>query len=310
MTDSSTDSSTEPLPRCGYVALIGRPNVGKSTLMNALVGEKLSIVTHKAQTTRQRILGIQQVEQGQIIYLDTPGLHRAAHRALNRQMNRIAEASLLDADVALFVVEALQWTEDDERVLQALNRADKPVLLVINKVDRVQEKEALLPYVEERQDGGDFEEVLLVSALKQNGLDGLVSAVVEQLPFTAPLFCEDEITDRSERFLAAEYIREQLTLRLHEELPYQLTVEVESFKREKDILHIHGLIWVERNSQKAIVIGKGGRQLKAVGQAVRRELEQFFGQQVMLKLWVKVADGWSDSERQLQRLGLMEPRDS
>lgn len=290
--------------RFGYVALIGRPNVGKSTLLNHLVGAKLSIVTHKIQTTRQRIAGIVSTDRGQIVYLDTPGIHRAAQRALNRYMNRVAEGSLLEADAAIFMIEALRWTEEDDLAAAALANHGLPRVLAVNKVDRLTDKAQLLPFVEQCRQRLGVEDIFLISALTGEGVAELQQRVAEMLPFSQPLYDEDQLTDRSERFLAAEFVREALTLRLHDELPYQLAVAVEQFSRRGDILHINAVIWVERNTQKAIVIGKGGANLKQVGQAARQELEAFFDQKVMLRLWVKVRDGWSSDEGQLRRLGM------
>lgn len=289
--------------RCGYVALVGRPNVGKSTLMNRLLGQKLSIVTAKPQTTRQRIAGIKTTGQGQVIYVDTPGIHQAARRALNRYMNRVAEAALLDVDLILFLVEADRWSRQDAHVAKVLARVEKPVFLVVNKVDLVEDKTRLLRFLSREVGADRFDEVLLVSARSGDGVEDLESRVLERLPFSRPFYDEDQFTDRSERFLAAELVREQLMLRLHQELPYALTVEIEEFRRDEDLLRIGAVVWVERRSQKQIVIGKGGSVLKQVGSRARHELQELFGEKIYLRLWVKVAEDWSDNERALLKFG-------
>jgi len=300
-------TADEALPgddyRCGYVALVGRPNVGKSTLLNCILGHKLSIVTAKPQTTRQRIAGIKTTERGQVIYVDTPGIHLAAKRALNRYMNRVAQASFHDVDLVLFLVEAGRWTPQDEHVARALGRVDVPVMLVVNKVDLLADKEELLRFVSERAGGDRFSEVLMIAARTGDGVTDLERAVLRVLPFSRPFYNEDQFTDRSERFLAAELIREQLMLRLHQELPYALTVEIEEFKRTEDLLRIGAIVWVERSGQKQIVIGKGGKVLKQVGTGARLALQELFGEKVFLRLWVKVSRDWSDSERALRQFG-------
>ena len=289
--------------RCGYVAIVGRPNVGKSTLMNRILGQKLSIVTAKPQTTRQRISGIKTTEHGQIVYIDTPGIHLAASRALNRYMNRIARASFHDVDLVLFLIEADRWTKQDEHVARALGSVDVPVYLVVNKIDRVPDKSRLLGFLKDEVKTDRFSQVFLLSALKGNGVEDLEEKVLQSLPFSRPFYDEEQFTDRSERFLAAELIREQLMLRLHQELPYALTVEIEQFKREKGLVRMGAIIWVEREGQKHIVIGKGGNVLKQVGTQARRSLEELLGEKVFLQLWVKVSRDWSDNERALKQFG-------
>ncbi len=291
---------------CGYVALVGRPNVGKSTLMNRILGQKLSIVTAKPQTTRQRIAGIKTTGQGQIIYIDTPGIHLAANKALNRYMNRIAQASFHEVDLILFLVEAGRWTRQDEHVARSLESVGVPVLLVVNKIDLVPEKSDLLAFLDKDVKTGRFEEVFLVAARTGDGVDRLESRVLQSLPFSRPYYDEDQWTDRSERFLAAELIREQLMLRLHQELPYALTVEIEEFKREKHVLRIGAIVWVERKGQKQIVIGKGGDVLKFVGSRARKALQELFEEKIYLRLWVKVSRDWSDNERALRQFGFDE----
>jgi GTP-binding protein Era len=292
--------------RCGYVALVGRPNVGKSTLMNRILGQKVSIVTAKPQTTRQRVAGIKTTARGQVIYIDTPGMHLAARRALNRYMNRIARAAFRDVDLILLLVEAERWTQQDEHVAQAIAAAGTPVVLVVNKVDLVADKTRLLRFVSDKASAERFQAVLMVSAQSGDGIDDLEETVLGFLPFSRPFYDEDQYTDRSERFLAAELIREQLLLRLHQELPYALTVQIEEFKREGGLLRIGAIIWVERAGQKQIVIGKGGSVLKQVGTRARHELEELFGEKVFVRLWVKVSRDWSDNERALRQFGFDE----
>ena len=297
MTDDTLDY------RCGYVALVGRPNVGKSTLMNRILGQKLSIVTAKPQTTRQRIAGIKTTQQGQVIYIDTPGIHLAAQSALNRYMNRIAQASFHEVDLILFLIEAGRWTKQDEHVARSLKSVSAPVLLVVNKIDLVPEKSRLLQFLEHEVKTDRFSEVFLISAKSGNGVDVLEQKAMQGLPFSRPFYDEDQFTDRSERFLAAELIREQLTLRLHQELPYSLTVEIEEFKREDRLLRIGAIVWVERKGQKQIVIGKGGDVLKFVGTQARHALQELFDEKIFLRLWVKVSRDWSDNERALRQFG-------
>jgi len=305
MTDRKmdTDESGAGDYRCGYVALVGRPNVGKSTLMNRVLGQKLSIVTAKPQTTRQRIAGIKTTSRGQIVYIDTPGIHLAAKRALNRYMNRIARASFQDVDLILFLIEADRWTKQDEHVARTLANADVPVVLVVNKIDRIAEKSRLLQFLSDEVKTDRFNDVFLVSAKSGDGVDRLEKKVLLSLPFSRPFYDEDMFTDRSERFLAAELVREQLMLRLHQELPYALTVEIEQFKREKDLVRIGAIIWVERDGQKQIVIGKGGNVLKKVGTQARFALQELLDEKVFLKLFVKVSRDWSDNERALKQFG-------
>lgn len=289
--------------RCGYVALVGRPNVGKSTLMNRILGQKLSIVTAKPQTTRQRIAGIKTTEVGQIIYLDTPGIHLAARRALNRYMNRIAQASFHDVDLILFLVEAGRWTKQDEHVARSLKNVEAPVVLVVNKIDLIADKSELLDFLESEVRTERFSAVFLIAAKTGDGVGDLENKVLDSLPFSRPFYDEDQWTDRSERFLASELIREQLMLRLHQELPYSMTVEIEEFKRSEGLLSIGAIVWVERDSQKQITIGKNGTVLKHVGSKARAVLEDLFGEKIFLRLWVKVSKDWSDSDRLIERFG-------
>ncbi|MGH8174436.1 MAG: GTPase Era [Rhodanobacteraceae bacterium] len=295
--------SAQTSHRFGHVALVGRPNVGKSTLLNSLVGAPLSIVTPKAQTTRHRIAGIATRTDAQVVFLDTPGLHQGAKRAMNRQLNRVARQVPDEADVAIHVIHALRWTDEDEDVWRLLSKLPKPRLLVINKVDRVPDKTKLLPFAAEITRTRDFAAVHYIVAKRGDGVPGLMDDVVKRLPEGDAAFGEDEMTDRSERFLAAEFVREQLMLRFSDELPYAAAVEIERFEDAGDLARIGAVIWVEREGQKAIVIGAGGAQLKAIGTAARQAMETMFGRRVFLELWVRVRESWSDDEAMLSRLG-------
>jgi GTP-binding protein Era len=308
MNDDTLDLGAAELPhpdyRCGLVALAGRPNVGKSTLLNALVGFRLSIVSSRPQTTRHRILGIASGEGGQILYVDTPGLHQGGKRAMNRSLNRAARAALTEVDLAVHVIEAGRWTDEDQALYAALEAQQVPRLLVLNKVDLSRDKAALLPFAASLFESHAYDGVHYVSALKEKGLKDLELDILKRLPVRPPAYGEDEVTDRSERFLAAEMVREQLMRRLDQELPYATTVEIEQFKDRPDgVAEIHAAIWVERDGQKAIVIGAGGAQLKAIGSAARRNMEQVFERKVFLRLWVKVREGWADDENMLKKLG-------
>ncbi len=290
--------------RSGYVAIIGRPNVGKSTLINRILGQKLCITSRRPQTTRHRILGIKTNESGQFIYVDTPGLHSDNKKAMNRYMNRAAASSIEDVDVILFVVEGLKWTDEDKRVLKRLKQdARAPVILVLNKADKLEDKSALLPQIEELAAQFDFAAVVPVSARKGMNTDLLEQEIAKLMPAGEMIFDEDQLTDRSSRFLASEIVREKLFRYLGQELPYSLTVEVEQFEEEEGMYRIGTVVYVERSGQKSIVIGKKGEQLKLIGKDARLEMEQLFGCKVFLQIWVKVREGWSDNERMLKNLG-------
>ena len=293
--------------RAGFVAVVGRPNVGKSTLINALMGTKISIVTAKPQTTRHRILAVLTSDEAQIVFVDTPGLHRKAGKAMNRMMNRTAANALADADVILFVTEAGRWTAEDDDVLRRLESTTAPVIAVLNKVDLVNPKEKLLEAIAVMARRRDFADVLPVSAKKLDNLDVLLTLLPDFLPESPALFPADMQTDRGADFRAAEVIREKLTLSLHQEIPYGLTVQIERFETDADRTTIHAIIWVERDSQKGIVVGKGGSVLKRVGKAARLELKEQLRRPVHLELWVKVKDNWADSEKDLQSLGYETP---
>ena len=289
--------------RCGYIALVGRPNVGKSTLLNRILGQKISITSRRPQTTRHRVLGIKTLPHAQLIYVDTPGIHDFNGRAMNRYMNRTASSVLADVDVVVFLVEGLRWTADDELVLKKLGMTGSPVILAVNKIDALDKREALLPGLQALAEKFPFTEIIPLSARKGDNIAALESCIEALLPEAPPLFPEDQVTDRSVRFLAAELVREKLFRKLGRELPYGLTVQIEEYRSEPGMTHIHALIWVERDSQKNIVIGKGGRVLKEVGREARLDIEDLIGTRVNLKLWVKIKEGWAGDERALQSLG-------
>ena len=289
--------------RCGYIALVGRPNVGKSTLLNRILGQKISITSRRPQTTRHRVLGIKTRASAQLIYVDTPGIHDYSGRAMNRHMNRTASNVLLDVDVVVFLVDGYKWLNDDELVLKKIASIDCPVILAVNKIDLLANRDELLPQLQQLSGKYSFEQVIPISATKGDNIDALESAIEKLLPQAPAMFPEDQVTDRSVRFLAAELVREKLFRKLGRELPYGLTVEIESFKSEPGITHIHALIWVERKSQKTIVIGRQGRLLKEVGIEARKDIEALIDGKVNLKLWVKIKEGWADDERALRSLG-------
>jgi len=288
---------------CGYVTIAGRPNVGKSTLLNRLIGQKISITSSKPQTTRHLLLGIKTLNADQIIYVDTPGLQTQHRKAINRYMNKAAAGAVSGVDLVLFVVEAGNWQEEDAWILNLLKENSVPILLAINKIDQLENPNELLPFIEELSQKHSFIELCPVSALKNNNVELLENVLLKHLPENPPLFPEDQLTDRSERFLAAEIIREKLMRRLGSELPYQLSVEIELFKTEGNLLRIAAIIWVERDSQKAIVIGKKGDLLKIVGSEARKDMQELFDSKIFLQLWVKVKSGWSNDEKALRQLG-------
>jgi GTP-binding protein Era len=296
--DAKTDGH-----KSGYAAIVGRPNVGKSTLLNAMVGQKISIITHKPQTTRHRILGICSRPDSQIIFVDTPGFHLDQSHAINRYMNKAALSALHDVDVILFVVEAGRWTREDEALMEKLKAQQQPVIAVINKVDAVADKTQLLLEIERINQLMKFEAIVPVSARKEKGLDVLNSLILERLPVAHPYYDAEQVTDRSLRFLAAEEIREKLFLHVHAELPYALTVEIDEFVEDEKLYRIRATIWVEKKSHKGMVIGQNGALLKRVGTEARESLQHSFGRKIFLELWVKVKEGWSDDERALQSLG-------
>ena len=297
--------------RSGAIAVIGRPNVGKSTLVNALVGAKISITSNRPQTTRHRLLGIATFPGGQLQLVDTPGIHgeqgKRSGKAMNRMMNRAARGALEGVDAAVLVIEAGRWDAEDGLAYDALRDAGVPVVLVVNQVDKIKDKGALLPFIAKISEGRDFAAVHPLSALKRKGLEPLVQTLLDLMPEAPPMYGEDEITDKSQRFLAGELVREQLMRQLGEELPYATTVEVEKFEEDltgrQPVYRIDAVIWVERDGQKAIVIGKAGERLREIGSRARLQMERLFDSKVFLQTWVRVREGWSDDEAALRALG-------
>jgi GTPase len=290
--------------RSGFAALVGRPNVGKSTLLNALVGVKLSIVTPRPQTTRHRILGVLTLPDAQIAFVDTPGLHLKATRALNKAMNRIASTALADADLVVLVVEALRFTPEDQLALERIARAGRPAIAAVNKIDRVKPRGRLLPYIAELAARHPFTALVPVSALRAENVADLRTTIAANLPRSAPLYPAGELTDRSPGFRIAETIREKLTLELNQEVPYGIAVEVERLAEEEGMLTVDAAIWVDREGQKPIVIGARGERLKRVGRAARLALNGLLGRRLHLNLWVKVRANWADNARALHELGV------
>lgn len=297
---------TEEVPvfRAGFAALVGRPNVGKSTLTNALVGSKVSIVTPRPQTTRHRILGLVNRPEAQIAFVDTPGIHHGAKRALNHAMNRTAASALADADVVVFVIEAMRWTREDEMVLQRIENAGLPVIAVVNKMDRVKPAERALAFVAQIATKFAFKDIVPVSARNEHNLERLTSLIVAQLPESPQLFPVEQVTDRDRSFRITETIREKLTLELVEEVPYGIAVAIEQIAEDEGRLVVSAVIWVDREGQKPIVIGAGGERLKRIGRSARIELNRELNQRIHLELWVKVREDWADNAHALKSLGL------
>ena len=289
--------------KTGMVSLIGKTNVGKSTLLNQLVEQKVSITSRKPQTTRQRLLGIKTEGSNQIIYVDTPGFHQGHKRALNKFMNKTALSSIEGVDIVLFVVDALNFSQTDEHLLSQVSTKDNQVMLVINKIDKVAKKEKLIPFVEEVTKLFPFSEVIPISALKRKNIDILEKEIIKRLPVGAHLYPEDQIADSSERFLTSEIIREKCISRVGDEIPYRLSVVIDSFKEEDKLITIDGTIYIEKSSQKGIVIGEQGKRLKAIGTAARKDLERMLGNKVMLRLWVKVKKDWTNDRSALNFMG-------
>ena len=290
--------------QCGFIAIVGRPNVGKSTLLNRILGQKLSITSRKPQTTRHQILGMKTTGQVQAIYVDTPGLHEGYNqKALNRYINKVASTAIKEVDLAVMVIDRTKWTPEDETVLQKLKAAEIPTILVINKVDYLQDKQSLLPYLQEVGQKADFVDIFPTSAKHGHNVTELEACIAKHLPGGVHFYDRDQFTDRSARFLAAELVREKVMRQLGDELPYSMTVEIESFEEQNDLITIHALILVERGGQKKILIGDKGERIKKIGSAARQDMENLFGSKVMLHTWVKVKSGWSDDERALKSLG-------
>jgi GTP-binding protein Era len=289
--------------RSGYVALVGRPNVGKSTLLNRLLGQKIAITSHKPQTTRHRVLGIKSTPESQAVYVDTPGMHKNGGKAMSRYLNHTAHTALQDVDFILFVCQALRWQEEDNLVLAALQQVNLPCVAVVNKIDRTPSKEALLPFLSELAERHPFQALLPISARQGTQVEALERYIQKQLPQGEPIFPTDQLTDRSERFFAAELLREQITRRYHQELPYVISVEIESFKTEPGRYLINAIIWIERESQRAILLGKKGLDMKATASAARQQMCTMFEKRVHLEVWIKVKRSWSSDELSLAQLG-------
>jgi GTPase len=291
------------LTHCGYVAIVGRPNVGKSTLLNHMLGQKISITSRKPQTTRNNVLGIKTEGNNQIIFVDTPGLHLGQEKAINRYMNRAASSAMKDVDLVIFLVDKFIWTDEDEAVARQLNNLSCPIILAVNKVDQIDDKEKLLPHIQLLSEKLSALEIIPLSALRNINLDRLEAIILNHLPEAVHLFPEDQITDRSSRFMAAEIVREKITRQLGDELPYEMAVEIEEFKYEGQLLTISALILVEKSGQKKILIGDKGERIKLIGTQARMDMEKLFESKIMLSLWVKIKSGWSDDERALRSLG-------
>lgn len=287
----------------GYIAIVGRPNVGKSTLLNHVLEQKISITSRKPQTTRNNVVGIKTEDNVQMVFVDTPGIHLGHDKAINRFMNKSASSALADVDVVVFVVDRQHWTPEDEHVLGQVLGVKSKVIIAVNKVDQIDDKNSLLPHLQRLSEKLPAAEIVPISALKGQNLDRFESLIRDRLPEATHFYPDDQITDRSSRFMAAEIVREKITRQLGAELPYQMAVEVEEFKHEGSMITIHGLILVERESQKRILIGDKGDRLKSIGTQAREDMERLFDCKVLLKLWVKVKSGWSDDERALRSLG-------
>lgn len=306
MSEHDVMSGDDQVSRCGYVAIVGRPNVGKSTLLNRILGQKISITSKKPQTTRHQVLGIHTEGATQAIYVDTPGIHLAQgdrNKAINRYMNDAATSALRDVDLVVFIVDRTKWTEEDELVFQRIEHLKVPVILALNKVDWLEDKAELLPFIQKLAARRDFAEVIPISAIQGDQVSVLEQAVAQRLPESIHYFPDDQVTDRSQRFLAAELVREKIMRSLGNELPYQTTVEIEQFKYQGKTLHIHALILVEREGQKKIIIGEKGERIRQIGRDARVDMQDAFESKVMLNLWVKVKRGWSDDDRALKSLG-------
>lgn len=290
-------------PRCGYVALLGRPNVGKSTLLNKLVGQKISITSRKPQTTRNQILGIVTDEQHQMVFVDTPGIQGIHDSAMHRFMNRAAVSTVQDVDAIVFLLDRLEWTDEDQRIVRGLEKASAPVILAINKIDRIVDKNKLLPHIQSLSSKLQWSDIVPLSAKAGHNVEELLNVIKKRLPEQDFLFDSEQITDRSERFLAGELIREKIMRQMGDELPHKTAIEIEEYKEEPNIVRISAIIWVERDGQKKIIVGHRGEKLKTIGTEARLDIEQLIDKKVMLNLWVKVKSSWSDDDRMLRQLG-------
>ena len=291
-----------PKTKSGYVSIVGKTNAGKSTLLNNILGQKIAITSRKPQTTRHRFLGIRTDNENQIIFVDTPGFHSGQKRALNRYMNKVASNAMRGVDIVLYVLDKLNWSEDDLSRVQSISK-ETSIILIINKVDKLEDKDSLLPFIDDLSKDNLFSHIVPISALKDIGVENLVRLIHEQLPEGGHLYPEDQVTDISEKFLASEIVRENCINRLGDELPYRITVSIERFNQLKDIIHIDSVIYVEKQSQKGMLIGQSGSMLKSIGTASRKELEKLLDSKVMLKTWVKVKNNWSDNESLLPSMG-------
>ncbi|MDA7553896.1 GTPase Era [Gammaproteobacteria bacterium] len=288
--------------KSGYVSIVGKTNAGKSTLLNKILGQKIAITSRKPQTTRHRFLGIKTEGHNQIIFVDTPGFHTGEKRALNRYMNKVASNAMRGVDIVLYVLDSLRWSEEDLSRIQSISK-ETFIILVINKTDKLEDKNLLLPFIQERSDEDIFTNIIPISALKGNGIEDLINSIIIKLPYGEHLYPEEQVTDISEKFLASEVIREKCIMRLGDELPYRISVAIEKFTLNKNITHIDSVIYVEKQSQKGMLIGQSGSRLKSIGTASRKELEELLDSKVMLKIWVKVKSGWSDNESVLPSMG-------
>lgn len=300
----SSPSAESQTPKCGFIAIVGRPNVGKSTLLNHLISQKISITSRKPQTTRNNVLGIKSIVHAQMIFVDTPGIHKGQNKAINRAMNRSASSVIKDVDVVVFVVDKDNWSAEDDAVVEKIKAESAFVIVAINKVDQIEDKNVLLAHLSFLHERLPDAELVPLSALKEQNLDRLEDLIVKNLPYASFMYPEDQVTDRSMRFLAAEIIREKITRQMGAEVPYQIAVEIEAYVEENGLTRIGALILVERDGQKRMLIGDKGARLKSIGQDAREDIERLIQSKVMLNTWVKVKKGWSDDERALRSLGL------
>ena len=293
---------SKPSKRSGYISIVGKTNVGKSTLLNEILGQKVSITSRKPQTTRHRLLGIKTIKESQMIFIDTPGFHKGHKRALNKYMNKVASNAMKGIDIIVYVVDTLNWTQEDQELADQI-ATDLPSILVINKIDKIREKEDLLPFIESVSSFNKFSDIVPLSALKKQNISSLVNSILSKLPRGDHIYPIDQVADMSERFLAREIIREKCITRTGDELPYRITVSIEKFNEKEKITHIHATIFVEKKSQKGMLIGSSGNKLKSIGTAARHELEEVLNTKVMLNLWVKVKSGWTDDQALLSTMG-------
>ena len=289
--------------KSGYISIVGKTNVGKSTLLNVILGQKVSITSRKPQTTRHRLLGIKTIANSQMIFIDTPGFHKGHKRALNQYMNKVASSAMKGVDVLIYVIEGLNWTEEDQELIDQIPEGYETSVLVINKTDKIEQKEDLLPFIGSMSELNKFSDIIPLSALKKQNVSALVNSILLKIPEGDHIYPSDQVVDVSERFLASEIIREKCITRVGDELPYRISIAIEKFKEEDKITHIDATLFVEKNSQKGMLIGSSGSKLKSIGTAARLELEEVLQTKVMLNLWVKVKSGWTDDEAMLSTMG-------